>query len=69
MTLPADNDALMKPEAAAAYMDFSIHTLSTWRATKRHPLKYYKIGREVRYRKSDLDAFLASQLQSGEVLQ
>jgi len=41
----------------------STTTLSTWRCTKRYPLSYVKVGRLVRYRLADLDAFELAQLQ------
>jgi excisionase family DNA binding protein len=48
----------MSPDAAAAYLGIKVTTLAMWRSTKRYPLRYVKVGRYVRYRKSDLDAFL-----------
>jgi len=37
------------------------HTIEVWRSTKRHPMPYIKVGHLVKYRKSDLDAFLNSR--------
>lgn len=54
--------ALMDTPTAAAYLGVSPHTLDTWRATKRYPIKYLKTGGRVKYRKSDLDAWLESCL-------
>jgi excisionase family DNA binding protein len=51
----------MFPAQAAAYLGVEANTLAIWRCTKRYPLPYIKVGRLVRYRKSDLDAFLASR--------
>lgn len=36
-------------------------TLAVWRTTKRYNIPYVKVGRLVRYRKSDLEAFLKSR--------
>lgn len=36
-------------------------TLQIWRSTNRYSLPYIKVGRLVRYRRSDLDAFLAQR--------
>ena len=44
---------------AAEYLDVKVGTLEKWRYLKKGP-RYYKIGgKRVRYRKSDLDAFIA----------
>ena len=40
-------------------------TLEVWRCTKRQPLPYVKVGRLVKYRRSDLDAFIARQVVGG----
>lgn len=37
--------------------------MSTWRCTKRYPLPYVKVGRLVRYRETDVDAFEIARLQ------
>ena len=53
---------LLNREDAAAYLDVKPQTLACWASTKRYPgLRYVKVGRCVRYRKSDLDAFLAAR--------
>jgi hypothetical protein len=37
------------------------HTLEVWRAAGTHPeLRFFKIGRAVRYRIADLEAFLTA---------
>ncbi len=41
-------------------------TLSVWRCTKRYPLPYTKIGRCVRYRVADLEAFISDHTVGGE---
>lgn len=51
----------MSTDEAAAYLGVAPSTLAIWRCTKRYPLPYIKVGRLVRYRKSDLDAFLISR--------
>ena len=37
--------------------------MSTWRSTKRYGLSYVKVGRLVRYRLADVEAFEISRLQ------
>lgn len=52
----------LAPKQAAEYLGVSTGTLEVWRSNKRYPLPYYKIGRLVKYRQSDLDAFLESRV-------
>lgn len=54
------SDPLLTTQEAAALLDVSPGTLEVWRCTKRYPLPYVKIGRNVRYRKSVLLAFINS---------
>jgi len=51
---------LLRPREAADVLDVKVQTLALWRTTKRYALPYVKVGRNVRYRRSDLDAFLAA---------
>lgn len=44
---------------AASYLDVSVKTLQARRAAHKAPA-FLKIGRSVRYRLTDLDAFLAA---------
>lgn len=53
-----DIEPLMTREEAARYLQSTIGTLAFWDCTKRHDLRPIKIGRSVRYRRSDLDSFL-----------
>jgi len=49
---------LLTREQAAEYLGLKPQTLSTWAVTGRYGLPYLKIGKLVRYRLADLDAFL-----------
>jgi excisionase family DNA binding protein len=49
---------LLNNKEAAAYIGVLPKTLEIWRCTKRYPIPFIKVGRLVKYRKSDLDAFL-----------
>lgn len=51
---------LPRAAAAAAYLCVPFHTLEQWASRKCGPA-YYKIGGRVRYRPSDLDAWLESR--------
>ena len=54
---------LMTPQDVSERLGVSITTLATWRCTKRYPLTYVKIGRLVRYRVADVEAFEVARLQ------
>jgi excisionase family DNA binding protein len=43
---------------AAEYLGVPEHTLANWAHTRRKQLAFYKIGRRVFYKLSDLDLFL-----------
>jgi excisionase family DNA binding protein len=49
---------LLTSDQAAAYIGISPGTLEVWRCTKRYQIPFIKVGRLVRYRKSELDSFL-----------
>ncbi|KQS34232.1 helix-turn-helix domain-containing protein [Dyadobacter sp. Leaf189] len=55
-------ETLLDRKAAARYLAVSPGTLAVWDCTKRYDLKPIKVGRAVRYRKSDLDKFLDDRL-------
>lgn len=52
---------LLNREEAAKYLDVRPHTLACRASTRRYGLRYVKIGTNVRYRKTDLDAFLEAR--------
>ena len=52
---------MMTSEQAAEYLGIAAQTLAVWRSTGRYALPFVKVGRNVRYRKSDLDRFLQHQ--------
>lgn len=45
-------------EEAAAYLGVSPSTLSNWACSKKFVIPYFRVGRSVRYKKSDLDEFI-----------
>ena len=61
----ADTILLTRREAAA-YLGVAEQTLAVWKCTGRRSLPFVKIGRLVRYRKADLDAFILQHLQHFE---
>lgn len=56
--IPIKNVELLNSDQAAAYIGVSPGTLEVWRCTKRYHIPFIKVGRLVRYRKSELDSFL-----------
>lgn len=57
--LAKESQKIMDEDAAAEYLSVSSGTLRIWRSKGRGP-KYRKIGRMIRYDKSDLDVWLNS---------
>lgn len=45
---------------AAEYLKISKHTLDSWASKKSKKLPFLKEGNFIRYKKSDLDNFLAN---------
>lgn len=49
---------LLDEKVAAALLTVAPGTLSVWRSTGRYNLPFLKVGRNVRYRRADLMAWL-----------
>ncbi|AXL80825.1 TPA: helix-turn-helix domain-containing protein [Pseudomonas aeruginosa] len=56
---------LLTPEQAALALGLSVKTLATWRSTGRHSLPFIRCGARIRYRRSDLAAWLQERQSSG----
>jgi excisionase family DNA binding protein len=54
-------DPYLTPREAAEYLRSSTSTLAKARLTKRGPA-FVRIGRAVRYRKSDIDAWMSTSV-------
>jgi excisionase family DNA binding protein len=55
---------LLNEKEAAALLDLKPGTLAVFRSTGRHRIPFLKIGRNVRYRRSDLESWLAACTRS-----
>lgn len=55
---------LLTPEQVAESLNVTTHTLAVWRCEQRYNLPYIKTGRLVRYRESDVLAFIRNRLVS-----
>lgn len=58
-----DNDKLLTRKQAAELLHCKEATLAIWKCTKRYSLPYVKIGKNVRYRLSDIKRFIEKNLQ------
>lgn len=52
---------LLTEQETAEALSIKPQTLALWRTTKRYDLAYVKIGRAVRYRAADVQAWMASR--------
>lgn len=52
---------LLDEYQAAIAIDVTPGTLSVWRSTGRYKLPFIKVGRKVRYRRTDLEAWLKAR--------
>lgn len=50
---------------AARFLDTPIGTLQVWVSTNRYAIPYYKIGRNVRFKKSELAAWMDTRKRGG----
>lgn len=66
---PNTTERLLSRKEAATYLGLAPQTLACWWTNKRYYLPLIKIGRHVKYRQSDLDAFIARNTFGTEVLQ
>ncbi|MBS1992704.1 MAG: helix-turn-helix domain-containing protein [Cyanobacteria bacterium SZAS LIN-3] len=55
---------LLSRAEAAAYLGVAKQTLAIWKCTKRYNLPFIKIGKLIKYKRSDLDQFIADNSQS-----
>ena len=61
------NQNLISVEQAADYLDVTTRTLANWRSRCYPNVPFSKIGRCVKYRLSDLDAYIAKHSHNVEV--
>jgi len=55
---------LLTPEQVSELLGVNTHTLAVWRSSGRYNLPYIKAGRLVRYRSSDVSAFIDRSTRS-----
>ena len=65
----ASGKQLLDENEAAVFLDSKPGTLQVWRSTGRYAIPYVKVGRNVRYRRVDLEAWLQQRTRtSGETV-
>jgi excisionase family DNA binding protein len=62
MSNAAIRDTLIDVIDAADYLGIKKQTLDVWRSTGRYESPFIKVGRSVKYRMSDLQAFVARRV-------
>jgi excisionase family DNA binding protein len=55
---------LLDEKEAAVILTVKPETLSVWRSTGRYGIPFVKVGRRVRYRRSDLDKWLETRTRT-----
>ena len=60
-----ENNKLISAKEAASYLGVTEGTLSVWRTTHRYHIKYVKIGHLIKYRISDLEAWIHERTRLG----
>ena len=50
---------LMSQKEAAAYLGTTVGTLNAWRCTGKEKIPFVRWGNRIRYRREDLDAWIA----------
>jgi excisionase family DNA binding protein len=61
MTAIDERRKLLTRTEAAEYLGVKPQTLAVWQVTGRYNLPVVKVGRSVRYRVADLEAWLAAR--------
>ena len=54
---------MFRTKGAAIYLDLTKSTLEAWRCRGNGP-PFLKLGKAVRYRKQDLDAFIEARIRN-----
>lgn len=61
MAIALDEDRLLTRQKAAELLGIKPQTLGIWHSTGRYEIPVVHVGRSVRYRRSDLERWLASR--------
>lgn len=58
------NKVLLNESEAAELLSMAVGTLGVWRSTGRYNIPFIKVGRSVRYKRSELEAWLESRTRT-----
>lgn len=61
MTDPTNRLRLLREQEVAELLDVPRATLATWRSRWSDRLPFIRLGRSIRYRPQDVEAYLAAQ--------
>lgn len=61
-----NEDQLLNRKEAAKFLGCKENTLAVWATNKRYKLPFYKVGRLVKYKISDLEKFINLNKQNDE---
>ena len=64
LNIEVNQSELLSDKEATKHLGLADGTLSVWRSKGRYSIPFIKIGANVRYRKSDLDAWIESRIQT-----
>ena len=59
------SELLLTPRDVAKILGVTLQTLAVWRCEKRYNLPYIKVGRLIRYLRSDVEDFITRRRQGG----
>jgi excisionase family DNA binding protein len=59
------SEELLDYRGAARFLDTPVGTLQVWVSTRRYSLPFYKLGRKVRFKRSELAAWLDTRKRGG----
>ena len=57
---------LLNSKETAEYLGVTENTLAVWRTNKRYKIPYIKVGHLIKYRQSDLEAWLEKRTKGRE---
>ena len=57
---------LISPDEVAEILGVATQTLAIWRCARRYGLPFVRVGRLIRYRKADVEAWLTARTQKGD---
>lgn len=58
-------DKLINRKEASKFLGVQENTLAVWATNKRYKLPFYKVGRLVKYKISDLEKFIQENQKGG----